>query len=539
MYALLLAANLAATLQGVAPAAAAAPALAAANAQLAAVRMELDAATAGARESRAAVAGLRGALAGVAPFRVRTERALRGPGDVAPIPGDPGDSLYRAGTTALNRGDFARAADLFRQVRTRYPKSARAGDAYYWEAFALYRQGGMTNLRSARTLLADQRGKYPGAATRGDGTTLYARIQGELARRGDADAGEWVASQGASIAPPEPPAAPAVAGVMPVPPAPPSPAIAGRGFAIARDGRDGDSDELPAGCDRDAYETKVAALNALLQMDDDRAVPILRRVLAKRDACSTGLRRKAVFLLAQHQTDSTGAILLDVVRNDPDNEVKAQAVFWMSQVHSPQAVAALQDILKTSTDPELQRKALFALSQQQDPASAQVLRDYASRSDVPAELQEQAIFWLSQARDGKNSEFLRTLYPKLTREEAREKVLFALAQTDDPANARWLIERAKDQNEPLELRKRAVFWAGQRGAGIGDLVSLYATMPDREMREQLVFVYSQSRDSVATNKLFEIAKSDPDPELRKRALFWLGQSNDPRVAGLLQEIIDK
>ncbi|HEU4763194.1 MAG TPA: HEAT repeat domain-containing protein [Gemmatimonadales bacterium] len=533
MYAILLAASLAVNLQGTA---AAAPALAGASAQLAAAQVELDAARTGAAMRMADVAALRQTLTGLRPVTLRRERTLRGPGEVAPIPGDPGDSLYRAGTAALNRGDYARAAGLFRQVREKYPKSARAGDAYYWEAFALYRQGGTTNLRVARSLLAEQGGKFPGAATRGDGTTLYARIQGELARRGDADAGEWVASQTAALAPPAPPAAPAVAGAMPAPPAPPSPAIAGRGLTIAREG---DDDDLPAGCDRDAYETKVAALNALLQMDDDRAVPILRRVLAKRDACSTGLRRKAVFLLAQHQTDSTGATLLDVVRNDPDNGVKAQAVFWMSQVNTPQAVAALQEILKTSTDQELQRKALFALSQQRDPASAQILRDYASRDDVPADLQEQAIFWLSQAHDGKNSEFLRTLYPKLTREEAKEKVLFALAQTNDPANAKWLIERAKDQSEPLELRKRAVFWAGQRGAGIADLVGLYATMPDREMREQLVFVYSQSRDSVATNKLFEIAKSDPDPELRKRALFWLGQSNDPRVVGLLQEIIDK
>jgi len=42
---------------------------------------------------------------------------------------------------------------------------------------------------------------------------------------------------------------------------------------------------------------KVAALNALLQMDADRAMPILTKVLERRDACSAGLRRKAVFLV--------------------------------------------------------------------------------------------------------------------------------------------------------------------------------------------------------------------------------------------------
>lgn len=480
---------------------------------------------------------------------VRTPRAegpLRAPVLGAPIAGDPGDSLYRAGTSALNRGDYARAAQLFRQVREKYPRSVRAGDSFYWEAFALYRQGGSDNLRTARTLLAQQKSKFPGAATGGDASSLYGRVQGELARRGDPDAQIWVNTQtrdlaAPAVAPTASASAAAGAARAAAPVAAEARALARAAAvpALARSDWENDDDALPQGCDRDAYEAKIEALNALISMENDRAVPIIRHVLAKRDACSAGLRKKAVFLLAQHQDDSTGAVLLDVVRNDPDQDVKAQAVFWLSQVNSPQAIAALEDILKTSTDVDLQRKALFALSQQHDPRGAQILRAYAERSDVPAELQEQAIFWLSQGDDGKNGEFLRGLYGRLTRESAREKVLFALSQEDDPANGKWLVDRARDTTESIELRKRALFWAGQRKGALPDLLTLYGSTTDREMREQLVFVYSQSRDRAAADKLIDIAKNDPDPELRKKALFWLGQSNDPRVAQLLQDIIDK
>ena len=170
---------------------------------------------------------------------------------------------------------------------------------------------------------------------------------------------------------------------------------------------------------------------------------------------------------------------------------------------------------------------------------ADILRAYAERSDVTPELQEQAIFWLSQSNDPKNGEFLRALYGRLTRESAKERVLFALSQQNDAANGAWLIARAKDVNESMELRKKALFWAGQREVPISDLVGLYATMPDQQIREQLIFVYSQSKDRAAADKLFDIARNDPDPELRKKALFWLGQSNDPRVMQLLQDIIDK
>jgi HEAT repeat protein len=63
-------------------------------------------------------------------------------------------------------------------------------------------------------------------------------------------------------------------------------------------------------------------------------------------------------------------------------------------------------------------------------------------------------------------------------------------------------------------------------------------MPDREMREQIIFVLSQrNNDPAAMDKLIDIARKDPDAELRKRALFWVGQSKDPRATQLLQDIL--
>jgi hypothetical protein len=103
----------------------------------------------------------------------------------------------------------------------------------------------------------------------------------------------------------------------------------------------------------------------------------------------------------------------------------------------------------------------------------------------------------------------------------------------------WLLDIAHNRNENIELRKKALFWAGQGGASADQLVSLYSTMDDSEMREQLIFVYSQRREPTFVNKLMEIARSDRDPELRKKAIFWLGQSRDPRVQQFLLDIINK
>src|SRR6476620_8969638 len=424
---------------------------------------------------------------------------------VAWLQGDPADSLYRAAREALDRRDYRRAADLFAQVPTRFPRSGYAADAYYWRAFSLYRLGGTAQLKTALQALNTQRDRFPKAATSGDAKALGRRIQGELARQGDPEAAAQVAEaaedavrQPVQPVPPVPPTGP----VPPTPPSPPSPPSM----------RGGDDR-----CSDDDDDTKLAALNALMQMDDGRARPILRRVLARKDAGSVCLRRKAVFLIAQEDAEGTEDILLETARTDPDPEVREQAVFWLSQVGTERAVGALDSILRTSKDPALQEKAVFALSQHESSKASQALRASAERPDLPENLREKAIFWIGQRGGKENEAFLRSLYCRLKETELRNKVLFSISQAGGAENLRWLLGVARDQTQPMQLRKQALFWAGQGDVPIADLASLYSDITDREMREQVIFVYSQRDDSAATDRLLEIARRDPDTELRKKA----------------------
>jgi hypothetical protein len=103
------------------------------------------------------------------------------------------------------------------------------------------------------------------------------------------------------------------------------------------------------------------------------------------------------------------------------------------------------------------------------------------------------------------------------------------------------MDIALNENEDIEIRKKALFWSNQGGtrADIADLVRLYDSMKDREMREQLIFLYSQRSEDAALDKLFEIGKNDPDRELRKKAIFWIGQSRSPRASKYLQDLINQ
>jgi len=449
----------------------------------------------------------------------------------------PADSVYRAGQAALNRGEYQKAVDTYRTLRSRYPRSPRVGDALYWEAFALYRLGGSTNLRVARERLKTQAKDFPTASTKVDAGSLRVRVERDLARNGDAEAQAWLDSQREVVA---------VAGEATSVNSTSSGGVAVAGTAVTSTsrgprGRQRD-DAAPAGCDQAKYEEQMMAVQALMSMDSERSLPILKRIMARRDTCSAGLRRQAVFILGQHADDDPeiSPLLVEAVRSDPEQEVKRMALFALGQADDPAAVPALAEILRNSPDRELQKGALFALSQTDDDRGAGILREYIQREDVPDELMSQAIMFLGQ-KGGAESGFLRQVYPKLRSDRAKQMVMMTLAQNGDRENARWLMERVQDRNEDLEVRKSALFFMGTQSESVDvqQIASLYSPTLDFEMRKQVLFVLSQRREPAAVDKLLEIAKNDPDRELRKQAVFWLGQSGDPRAAEMLERMLEQ
>jgi TolA-binding protein len=73
---------------------------------------------------------------------------------------DPADEAYRAARERLNQGDYRRAAEMFAQVYRQYPRSNYAAQALYYQAFALYRNGGDRDLRAAEDALRELQSRY-------------------------------------------------------------------------------------------------------------------------------------------------------------------------------------------------------------------------------------------------------------------------------------------------------------------------------------------------------------------------------------------
>jgi HEAT repeat protein len=432
---------------------------------------------------------------------------------------DPGDSLYKAAREALNKGQYKDAAELFSQLRTRYRNSGYVGDALYWEAFARYRLGTTGDLRTGLDLLDTQEREYASAGTRDDAEMLATRIRGQLARRGDAIAAERLAVEG---------------GIM-------AGSTGDRARVEARERERQHAVQQAATRQlTEEDEIKLAALNALLMMDSEQAMPELQSLLQRRDSGSVELRQRAVLIVGRRQTPETEKLMLDVVRNDPDPEVRGMAVMFLARSESDAAYQAMADIVRTSNDPELKQRAVMALAQRHDDRSLELMKDLARQPGQDQEVQAMAIMMLASSKDPANLDFIRQLYGSAQSDQVKERILYSIASSGRPADRQWIMDRALDSNESLDVRRQALVMAvQQKDVPVSQIVSLFDGMQDPEMREQLLYVLAMRDEPAAVDKLMDLARNDPNPQIRQHAIMLLGRSKDPRVPQFLIALINK
>ena len=184
-------------------------------------------------------------------------------------------------------------------------------------------------------------------------------------------------------------------------------------------------------------------------------------------------------------------------------------------------------------------EAIFATTLADSVDVAPRLAAIAENESRDDDVRGQAIFWLGQTHTGGTVDYLDRLYRRIRDEDVKDKVIFAMSQQRTEQGQNWLIDLASNSSESVEMRKKALFWAGQSGVQFSRLSTMYDRTRESEMREQMIFVFSQRREPAALDKLMDIAKNDPSREMRRKAMFWLGQSRDSRVSAFLADIISR
>jgi HEAT repeat protein len=364
------------------------------------------------------------------------------------------DALYGRARRALDDKNYEEASKLFDSFLTRFPRSVYTPDALYWKGFALYRSG---SLEAAQAALEVQAQRFPNAATRADAEPLLILIKGERAKRGDS--------------------------------------TSRREVDVAASRGDGCGD----------MEVRIAALDALQQMDAERVLPLLRRVLARRDECSKQLRKNALFILAQKGGIERDKLLLEIAKSDPNPSVRKDAVFYLGQAKGDAAIDALEEILLRGDDAGVRSDALFALAQMNNDRARKILEQTAMTDGAPMQL--------------------------------RKDAMFHIASRQSTATNKWLVAMITNAKAPPEMRKDAVFYLAQQKADASDdIAAVYDGSLPSQLKKDMLFYIGQRKDDASLLKLIAIAKSDPNMELRKDALFYLAQSKDPRALKALEEL---
>jgi hypothetical protein len=305
-------------------------------------------------------------------------------------------------------------------------------------------------------------------------------------------------------------------------------------LSLARDadGRVGRDAIMPAMLADDAAPT-----SALLQIARDQTRP-------------RETRRGALSWLAQSSAvgaptpRSVTEAILEIARDEADNvEVRRSALGVLSRLDQGAGIPSLIELARANLAGDrtwLSKESLAALARSGDPRARDFLRNVVQRSDVPDEVLYTAIRGLgTEYATGRDADLLRSIYPKLTGDKARDAVLSVVAEIGGTDNTRWLLQVARDESTPVGARRRALMYASRAGVPMPDLVRLYDTTTDPQMKDALIGIYAQSGDRVAVDKLLQIAKSDENPNIRRRTIAQLSRSDDPRVKEFLKELIER
>lgn len=428
--------------------------------------------------------------------------------------GDPADSLYRGARDALNRGDYVRAARMFADIQQKYPKSAYVGDSQYYEAFARYRIGTTEELQAASKVLeplankmmnvnnnttprarAGGFGTGPGIAGNSETLALYAHINGVLAQRGDRSAADKIAK-----------------------------AATLNGSAI---------------CDNEDIQVRVEAMNALSQMDPAAAAPLFKRVLDRKDDCSSALRSRAVFMLGRRSDPESAQLLINAAKSDPSMNVRTEAINALPRLSGDVGLSALEEMLRTEQDERVQSTIVRALAASDNAKARSSMRALIDRNDAPVNMRIAAISSLNSDRaTTDDAAYLRGLYGKTDNARVKEAIISAVGRMSGAENDKWVMSIAQNQSEPSELRAAAMSRVMRSNITVADLGKLYDASESNSIRQQIINVLATRKEPEATDKLIDIVKNSTVLPMRTAAINALARKNDPRAVKLLNDLLD-
>jgi len=260
------------------------------------------------------------------------------------------------------------------------------------------------------------------------------------------------------------------------------------------------------------------------------------RPLETRRAALAGLARAD-----SRQLDAIGSALVQVATNESDVQgAREEALRVLSRLEHGAGIQPLIRLANTNTTSWIGRESMRVLASSGDPRARDFLRATVQRTDLPDDLLAAAIRGLGRNYvTGQDATLLRSLYPRLTGERARDAVLASIADLGGADNVQWLTGVVRNEQLPSDSRRRALAYLSRAGAPTPTLVALYDPLTDSQLRGELISIYSRAGDKSATDKLVWIARNEQNYQLKRRAINALSRNSDPAIRQALQDIVER
>jgi HEAT repeat protein len=275
----------------------------------------------------------------------------------------------------------------------------------------------------------------------------------------------------------------------------------------------------PAGANGDE-DLKLYALNAVMGMDPEQAVPLLEKLL--NGSASANVKQRALFVLSQSSSTRAQELMASIARGQvqPDLQIKAIQNLGVSGRKK-----VLSDIYP-GVNAEAKRAVLRAMGI----AGAKDELLAAARSERDAQLRKEAVNGLAVA-GGK--EQLRQLYKESTDTQTKRDLLRSSVITGDPE----LLKNAMSDSD-VEVRREAIRTMGVTGGSdaIPLLVNTYSTDKDQSTRNAAIdalFVRG------AAHELVELLKKETDPEMKKRLVSKVSIMNNKEATEYMIQLLEK
>lgn len=274
----------------------------------------------------------------------------------------------------------------------------------------------------------------------------------------------------------------------------------------------------------DDEDLKLYALDALMQMEPGKAVPVLERLLAQDS--SPRIKQRALFVLSQSDSPRAREILVRTAKSGQPVSLRCEAVKNLGIAGEPADLAALAEIARdTSAPPEVRNAVIEAYLVADRPDDLAGI----ATSDPDPRIRAKAIDALGAIGA---LPALRRLWTTEKDPELREKLLQAFGVAGDVDT---LAKAARESSDP-ELRRKAIEGLGVAGdpAANRALRQLYGEFKGLEDKKKVVEALMVQGDAKA---LVELFRAEKDPALKRVIIQNLSVMDDPEAMSVILDVL--